>query len=770
MAGDKQRFETALNHARRFSSMENWPEAMKAYRFALAEFPNDEVAITGFGEAALAGGQNEFAWKAFRQALKINPSNFQALIYIGEMQEQSGETGAAAETYLRAGNVLAAHQPERAIDLWQRTIRLVPEHVDAHHNLSQAFAQQGQVREAARQLLVLAATYQHRGDIQRAGEQIESARNLLPDDPGILAAFQALQEGELIEPEAIEESPATSAESDFFDQFSDHFRDAELFEGEDPFALEEHEAELAIGGGLIEAARQKAMTELANVIFEEDVQGAVRATMSREELNRLIIQALESQRHEDVTEATRCYHQVLKAGGGRPALYFNLGLLHQAQGQFDEAARVLKMAAQDNSYSISAQFALGQAFYAGSKLDLAVSHFIEALKMIDLKTLQGEKARQLLQVYEKHSADLTQASSKKIEKFIKALENFFANPDWERRVFEARQRMNSVTENGTIMSLAEFLESPETEVGITTMAVTAEYLKRNMLMTASEECLWAIQRAPSYLPLHIRLAEVLLKQERTDDAITKYLYVAKVYQMRNQSDQAIGIYQRILRLAPMDVTVRSRLIDLYTSHGHVEQALEQYLLLADSYYQLAQVDRALEKYHEALRLSATVPNVGGWRTEILVRMGDIYNQRFDWARATSAFEELLKISPQDERVQRQLMDLYYKRNKVSEANALLDKLLVTYQQNQPVKGMELLRELSSLYPDNLALRQRLAAVYIKNNRKREAIAEYDALGEMQLEKGLRDEAMQTIKAIINLGPDDIEGYRRLLTQIGGGAI
>jgi hypothetical protein len=41
---------------------------------------------------------------------------------------------------------------------------------------------------------------------------------------------------------------------------------------------------------------------------------------------------------------------------------------------------------------------------------------------------------------------------------------------------------------------------------------------------------------------------------------------------------------------------------------------------------------------------------------------------------------------------------------------------------------------------------------------------------MQLEKGLRDQAIQTIQAIINLGPDDVEGYRRLLEQIRGGAI
>jgi hypothetical protein len=70
----------------------------------------------------------------------------------------------------------------------------------------------------------------------------------------------------------------------------------------------------------------------------------------------------------------------------------------------------------------------------------------------------------------------------------------------------------------------------------------------------------------------------------------------------------------------------------------------------------------------------------------------------------------------------------------------------------------------------MALRQRLAISYVQNNMNREAIAEYDALGEMQMEKGLRDQAIQTIQASINLGPDDVEGYQRLLGQISGGAL
>ena len=289
-------------------------------------------------------------------------------------------------------------------------------------------------------------------------------------------------------------------------------------------------------------------------------------------------------------------------------------------------------------------------------------------------------------------------------------------------------------------------------------------------MTASEECLRAIQGVPHFLPLHIRLGDILLKLGRTDEAITKFLYICRVYQMRNQPDQAVNLYNTVLQLAPMDVTVRSKLIDLYISQENMDKALQEYLVLANSYYQLAQVDRALEKYNEALRLTSNLANGSTWKKEALTRMADIYMQRFDWANATTRYEQLLETAPNDEAVLRKLIDLYYKQNKLSEATSALDSILGLYQRQNPLKALELLQDLASIHSSDMFLRQKLAVAYAQNNMTKEAIAEYDTLGEMQMEKGLRDQAIQTIQAIINLGPDDVEGYRRLLAQISGGAL
>lgn len=758
MAGDQKKFQTAMMHGERFSQEGEWTEAMKAYRFALAEFPNNPAAIIGFGKSALSSGQIDMARKAFQQVLKLNPTHLEALGYMADVQERIGQLDAAAETYLRMGNVYASRNDlDAAIDSWTRATRLTSGHIDAQRKLADALAKQGKLRPAAREYLTLAATFQRRDDIERAKEQIGIAQELLPDDPGVAAAVEAVQNGNPIQPNKITDKPQVEEP-----EFEDEFVDEDLFDLDELFQTEEEPAQKSQKrGGLIEAARQEAMEQLANAIFEDsDNPGTM-----------LVMKAIDLQSNDDITEAIDNYEQAIQMGSSQPAIYFNLGLLYRQQGQLSEAAEMFQKSAQDQQYQMSSQFALGETHYAANDYAQAVKSFVEALRLIDMGTVSGQRSYQLAQSYESLADNfLAQADPEKVSQFVTAIQNFFSSSNWEQKVLDARQRMNNISEDGTTMSLAEFLETPETEVMITTLALTGEYMRSDLLMTASEECLRAIQNVPSFLPLHVRLADILLKQDRTDEAINKYLYVSRVYQMRGQPEQAVNIYHTILKLAPMDVTVRAKLIDMYTSQNNLPEALDQYLVLADSYYQLAQVDRALEKYNEALRLTENVENGVKWKTEALNRMADIYNQRFDWSGATSAYEQLLEIKPNDEAILRQLIDLYYKQHKIGEAESALDHIMAMYQRQDPIKALDLLKELSSTYPDDMSLRQRLAVAYAQNNMNREAIAEYDALGEMQLENGLRDQAIQTVQAIIDLGPDDVEGYRRLLSQISGGAV
>ena len=79
-----------------------------------------------------------------------------------------------------------------------------------------------------------------------------------------------------------------------------------------------------------------------------------------------------------------------------------------------------------------------------------------------------------------------------------------------------------------------------------------------------------------------------------------------------------------------------------------------------------------------------------------------------------------------------------------------------------------LETLSREYPERLAIRQRLAALYQREGRVSEAINELDAMGEMLIEAGKIPEATTVIEQIMALEPPNASDYRKLLEQLKRG--
>jgi tetratricopeptide (TPR) repeat protein len=264
----------------------------------------------------------------------------------------------------------------------------------------------------------------------------------------------------------------------------------------------------------------------------------------------------------------------------------------------------------------------------------------------------------------------------------------------------------------------------------------------------------------------LRLAEIYQKQDEVDASLKKFLKVADVYHVRDNTRRVEEIYHKILNLAPMDVVVRKKLIELYEERGEFDDALAQYQILADAHYQLAQINKALTTYQTALDLVDRAQNPLKWQVRLLHRIADIYMQRVDWLNAKNIYEKIVRLVPDDTQAAQYLIDLYFKLNQKSHAQAMLHRVAAIFaEQGQPEKMIHFLKALVQLRPRENSLRQQLAARYEQAGMRAEAIEQYDMLGELQLEAGLRDDAVKTIKKILSLNPDDPDGYNQLLSKI-----
>jgi tetratricopeptide (TPR) repeat protein len=760
VAGNRKAFEEAMQIAANAAWDRQWDKAIAAYQRALGEFPHDAGALTGLGVACYGAGQLEAALDAYQRASGLMPNDPVLLERIAQTQEQLNRGKAAAEAYMAAAERYISQQQavHLALACWQNATRAWPECLQAHAQLLHYYQGQSQIKEAVGECLALARVYRSQGRADRAAQVCEHAFKLAPHDPEVLAAIDSLRYAEPV-------AEVSQTESGAWPEIGEPAGSVTMdFTAPPTESLEDRSSPVAI-------ARQKALTDLAESFFEEEapVASAGAAHLDKAEMDTLVGRAIDLQTRAKVEEAIAAYEKVVAAGIDQPAVHFNLGLLYQEKLHFDSAITQFQRTLAYPEYVLGSHFALGECHRAKGRVDEALEHFIEALKILDLATVRREQADDLIQLYE-HLADgyVAKGDRDQALEFTNSLVTFLTEQGWEDKVVQARRRLDVVAEEGPTLSLAEMLASPDSERILESVALSQEYTKRHMFYAALEECYSALGHAPTYLPTHRQLAKILLAMGKAEEAVAKLVTIAGTYLARGDVRHGIGMYKRALQLTPMNTTVRVRLIDVLVSHGAIEDALEHYLMLAESYYNQAQMDQAREMYQEALRLAPRGDPQKRWAVRILHKIGDIDMQRVDWKHAIGDYEQIRKIAPDDERARLMLMELYYRLARPDLAIAELDNLVKLYHEGGKMpRVLVILEDAIRERPDDIPLRTRVAQAYLDAGSIQEAIQHLDKLGDLQLAAGRVEEARATIQVILRLNPPNVAAYRQLLEQIGG---
>ncbi len=148
------------------------------------------------------------------------------------------------------------------------------------------------------------------------------------------------------------------------------------------------------------------------------------------------------------------------------------------------------------------------------------------------------------------------------------------------------------------------------------------------------------------------------------------------------------------------------------------------------------------------------------------RMADIDMQRLDWRQALRLFEQLRTLEVDDAGIRKSLIDLNIRLNQPTQIAAELENYLSHLQSSgRRREAIPFLVDLVGEYPKQGLLRGVLAEEYRQAGRIPDAIAQLDALGDMLLDAGDRDGAIQAIEAILALNPPNIQDYKILLAKI-----
>ena len=769
MTGRQDLFDESMRLGNSAAWELEWDKAIGYYRKALAEFPEHPMALSNLGLALLETGQDREALGVYHRAAKASPEDPSAVEKCSEILERLGQIKESIELHEQAAELhIRRRDFDKALESWNQIARIAPGNLAVRSRLALTYERIGRRRESVLEYIAVASILQKAGKPDRALDSVQRALSLIPGDPEANSALRTLRQEKPLPPPSQPRKATTP------------LRPGRMPGGStmpdtspSPAGSGEELADPEI------AAQRTALGVLAGMLFEEPREdssplgkgkkdGSGKAT-GRGNLYRFLSQAIDLQSHGQGQQAVKEFERALESGLDHPAARYNLGILYKELLDHESARKHLLSAVGHPDLALGANLALGRIARETGNLPDSARHLLQALRLADNLSVEASQSGELNHLYDTIQASLSEGDEQALQRIIQSTLDFLTGPEWLQRLRKARQQIEKEAPGMGVVPIAEILAVGGSEQVIRSMGRIDEMLSRNMPVSAMEEAYLALQVAPTYLSLHHKMADILLQSGRIDTALVKLSAIAETHRVRGESRQAADVYATILRHSPVDIPGRRRLIDLLIQQDRIEEALDQYLELVDFYRQMAQIDEARKALAEAYELAQRGKTERSRSLKILHELADVDLSRLDWRRALASYEQIRSLDPKDDKAATQVIDLDLRLGQEDQAARELDTYLEhLVKSSRSAEALDLLEELAREHPGKQALHARLAEAYRAAGRTSDAISQYDALGEIQLDAGQVRDAARTISIIISLGPPDLEGYRELLRNLESG--
>ena len=199
----------------------------------------------------------------------------------------------------------------------------------------------------------------------------------------------------------------------------------------------------------------------------------------------------------------------------------------------------------------------------------------------------------------------------------------------------------------------------------------------------------------------------------------KVLSAAEKFVQQGKLQNAITEYEKVLKADPKDLTVMNTVGDLYSRLGNSEKAVECFKSVGDAYASQGFTVKAIAMYKKLSKLKSSL--------ECVLRLAELYTQQglFNDARA-----QYLQVAEE-----------FLREGQLEQAVRIFQKTL-------------------EMDPENVAMRTKLAEVYVRLGKKDEAWQIFAAAAETLRTKGQLAPAEEILQRMLTLDP--VNSYALLL--------
>jgi len=769
MSGDRLAFDNAINQGHSAAWDEDWEKAASQYKIAVNEFPDNLTALTSLALALYELQKYQESLEYYQRAARLSVNDPVPYQKIADIHEHTGNLINSARAYMEVAEVYARNKDvEKAILSWCKVVALDPEHLAAHTRLALVYERLGRNSEAMVEFIAIASLLQSQGNVQKALQTIKHALQVVPNSKEAGLALNILQSGKIL-PKPSQQLKGSGP----FITVAETKADTTPIRVDDRPRLDP-----------IQDAKQKALSLLAELLFEQEEAQGPRARKRSTQITSAntaveqaqsdqasiilhLNQAIDLQSHGQDEQAISGLEQAIRAGLENSAAYYILGFLQSKNEKLEDAVNNLKNATQHEVLGLGARLLLGLTLYRMESVKEASIEYLQALRIADSESVPADQAEELIQLYEPVIDAFSSQSDEKTQKRIcENISKMLIRPDWREQIKLARQQIPAQPYGSMAVPLAEMLTEATSSQLVESLAKVNQLARANKLRSAMEEAYFALKFAPSYLPLHICIGDLLLQENRVPEAILKYSMVARTYSIRGEANRAISLFRRVSELAPTDLDARNNLIDMLMARGKIPETMQEFLKLAETYYSLADLAMARKTYSRAFRFAQQANVSREMKVKLLHRMADIDMQSLDWRNAIRVFEQIRTLDPENSKARDQLFDLNLRLDQSKQAMVELDNYLNhLLSVNRAAEAVEFLNAKILENQSLPALFRRLAEVYRLLGRTDEAIVQLERSKEMYIKEGNRSGAIEALVAILALNPANASSYQRMLAEL-----